>query len=235
MATHLYLAMTAAEYWSAPSLPSRAAWMACHFCPYSLGLSNLPEELSPGSMLILSDIIPIHGHDPKVITRQLEDCIRKTNCTGILLDFQRYPCRETEILADTLIQALDCLTVVSAPFAAGKSCPVFLPPCPPHIPLQDHLAPWNGREIWLEVAYSPIQLLLSASGTTVSSLSESDQDGFSDESLHCHYRAQVAENYVRFQLWRTDEDLKLLMEEGSAMGIRGYAGLYQELTAFRCP
>ena len=42
MAIRQYLAMTAAEMTQAGSLPRHAAWMACHFSPYSTGLTNLP-------------------------------------------------------------------------------------------------------------------------------------------------------------------------------------------------
>ena len=50
----LNLAMTAAELGAAP-LPSHPAWMACHFSPYSTGLTNLPPKLPQDSLLILND------------------------------------------------------------------------------------------------------------------------------------------------------------------------------------
>lgn len=234
MATNLYLAMTAAEYHETPSLPSRIAWMACHFSPYAVGLSNVPSELPPDSLLILSDVIPIHGHDPQVIARQLEACMQENGGTGLLLDFQRYPCCETEALAEALIQALPCPVALAEPFAADKSCPIFLPPCPPHIPLKEYLLPWDGREIWLEAAFSPTQLQLTASGTIVTSNSGSvpEHTVFSDDRLHCHYCSQVQSAQATFQLWRTKADLEALLDEGSALGITRFVGLYQELHGF---
>lgn len=235
MATPLYLAMTAAEYYAAPSLPPQISWMACHFSPYSLGLSNLPEGLPAGSTLMLSDIIPIHGHDPSLIARQLEECLTENECNGLLLDFQRFPCRETEVLADTLIQTLPAPVVLSEQFASDRNCPVLLSPCPPHIPLQEHLAPWKGRAIWMETSFCPTQLVLTPSGTKVSSLSNIPSEGsiFSDEPLHCHYCIQVTGNSAVFQLWRTSKDLEALMTEGGSLGVHGFVGLYQELIPFR--
>ena len=71
MAMARYLAMTAAEMMGGAPLPGKTAWMACHFSPYSTGLCNLPAALPPGSLLILNDRTPIHGHDPERICREL--------------------------------------------------------------------------------------------------------------------------------------------------------------------
>ena len=234
MATSLYLAMTAAEYYAAPSLPPQIAWMACHFSPYGSGLSNVPEALPPQSLLILSDIIPIRGHDPQVIAGQLEECIRTQGCSGLLLDFQRHPCSETAALTDVLTQVISCPVAVSEPFALGRNCPVFLPPCPPHIPLKEFIAPWEAQEVWLETACSPTQLSLTASGAMVSPLSGCIPDGsvFSDKQLNCHYLTQLTGEQAIFQLWRNTADLEALLEEGSGLGITRFVGLYQELHSF---
>ena len=47
MAITPFLAMTAAEFRKKEDLPDKIAWMACHFSPYGLGLSNLPQRLPP--------------------------------------------------------------------------------------------------------------------------------------------------------------------------------------------
>ena len=47
MAIRPFLAMTAAEIRGTETLPPKTAWMACHFSPYSTGLSNLPKDLPP--------------------------------------------------------------------------------------------------------------------------------------------------------------------------------------------
>ena len=54
MALPLYLAQTALEM-GGNSLPGRLAYMACHFSPGGQGLSNVPELLPSGAILILDD------------------------------------------------------------------------------------------------------------------------------------------------------------------------------------
>ena len=72
MALTLYLAMTAAELQNCRQIPEHIAWMACHFSPYSSGISNVPVQLPAGSVLILNDRIPPQGHDPELVARQLQ-------------------------------------------------------------------------------------------------------------------------------------------------------------------
>ena len=71
MAIAPFLAMTGAEMRNNSFLPEKIAWMACHFSPYGLGLSNLPRSLPPGSLLMVDDITPIGKHDPSIILDQL--------------------------------------------------------------------------------------------------------------------------------------------------------------------
>ena len=89
MAIAPFLAMTAAEICACPVLPPKIAWMACHFSPYGLGLSNLPKTLPPGSLLMVDDITPPHKHDPALIGKQLHSCVEALQCSAVLLDFQR--------------------------------------------------------------------------------------------------------------------------------------------------
>ena len=106
MAIRPFLAMTAAEIRGTETLPPKTAWMACHFSPYSTGLSNLPKALPPGSMVILDDITPIHGHDSETIADQLHPRLDALKCSGVLLDFQRPGYEEAELLAGRLSEAL---------------------------------------------------------------------------------------------------------------------------------
>lgn len=108
MAIRPFLAMTAAEIRGTETLPPKTAWMACHFSPYSTGLSNLPKALPPGSMVILDDITPIHGHDSETIAAQLRPRLDALECSGVLLDFQRPGYEEAELLAGRLSEALPC-------------------------------------------------------------------------------------------------------------------------------
>ena len=231
MAIRRYLAMTAAEMRTISVFPGEIAWMACHFSPYCLGISNLPRTLPPGSLLILDDITPIHGHDPQQIAGQLRERIDALRCSGLLLDFQRPDYEEAAALAKFLTQALPCPVAVSELYAADADCPVFLPPVPPSVPLEEYISPWKGREIWLEMALGGEVITLTPGGasTTPLPLEESCAGGHGDEVLHCHYHIAVEEEQARFTLFRTQDDLKKLLEEAEELGITNAVGLFQEL------
>ena len=226
-----FLAMTAAEMRLSSCLPSKTAWMACHFSPYGLGLSNLPKDLPPDSLLILDDMTPPCGHDPVLIAAQLHACVEAFQCRGVLLDFQRSSSGETKALTSYLAQALPCSTVVSECYAGEVDSPVFLPPVPPSVPLEAHLLPWKGREIWLELGLEGEILTLTEQGCEVISLPcpDFEVEGFSDDKLHCHYTIETTEKSARFTLWRTRNDLEELLAEAEALGVVGAVGLYQEL------
>ena len=226
--------MTAAEIRSAPTLPSAMAWMACHFSPYGLGLSNLPKDLPPGSLLMVDDITPPCGHDPVLITEQLSVCVEVLHCHGVLLDFQRKDMMEVQALAKHLTHCLPCPAVVSEPYANDLDCAVFLPPAPPSVPLEEYLLPWKEREIWLELGLEGEILTLTEQGCEAAPLPYPDpsREGFSDQKLHCHYTIESDEKAARFTLWRTMNDLEELLVEAEALGVVGAVGLYQELGRF---
>ena len=73
-----YLAMTAGEMSGSEFFSFPVAWMACHFSPYGTGITNRPRALPPGSMLILNDRMPVCGHDPERVARQLEETAQRT-------------------------------------------------------------------------------------------------------------------------------------------------------------
>ena len=231
MAIRPFLAMTAAEIRGTETLPPKTAWMACHFSPYSTGLSNLPKILPPGSMVILDDITPIHGHDPEAIAARLRPRLEEMVCSGVLLDFQRPEYEEAGILAERLSEALPCPVGVSALYGRTLSCQVFLPPVPPDVSLADYLAPWQGREIWLELALDGEIITLTPAGATTSPLPPAAQlsSGHRDEKLHCHYQIHTDADSARFTLFRTPEDLDALLTEGETLGVTRAVGLYQEL------
>ena len=226
-----FLAMTAAEMRICSRFPEKIAWMACHFSPYGLGLSNLPKELPPGSLLIVDDITPPHGHDPVLITKQLTKCAESLQCCGILLDFQRQGCEETQAIAKYLTAALPCPTAVSECYAQELDCSIFLPPLPPSVALQAYLTPWKNREVWLELGADGEKITLTEKGAESSILPYSGLEiaGFNDEQLHCHYKIETNENAASFTLWRTKKDFEQLLEEAKTLGVINTVGLYQEI------
>ena len=225
-----FLAMTAAEIRANPDFSSPLGWMACHFSPYGTGLSNLPDALPEGSLLILNDRTPWLGHDPEHIAAQLEACLAALSCRGLLLDFQRPGVPEVAKLSDLLFRRLGFPVGVSEPYAAELDCPVFLPPVPPHRTVEDYLAPWQGREIWLELALDAEEILVTPEGTSILPLPFSEsEEGHREENLHCRYTLQLSEDSARFTLRRTREDLDALLEEAEKYGVTTSVGLWQEL------
>lgn len=233
MAIARYFAMTAAEIRANGPLPSELAWMACHFSPYGTGLSSLPKALPPGAMLILNDRTPIHGHDAQRIARLLAERMEALQCRCLLLDFQRPGEAETAALVKQLTDSLPCPVAVSSLYAAGLDCPVFLPPLPPDTALATHLAPWQGRELWLDITLEGAALTLTEKGACAIPLPHpfSLADGRREEALHCHYRIDLTDSGAKFTLWRTVADLEELLEEAERLGITTAVGLYQEFHA----
>lgn len=227
MAITRYLAMTAAEMRNISQFPEKIAWMACHFSPYSTGISNLPQTLPAGSLLILNDIIPFHGHDPQRIAHQLADCLERHNCAGVLLDFQRGNTPELEDLAAHLGKELP----FPVAYPASQSGPVFVPIPPCSVPLQEYVAPWKGRDIWLEVGLSGQRLRLTTQGCEIEVLSYLDipPQGHIEQTLHCHYHIRCLEDEIHFLLWRTRDDLNDLLEEAERLGVQTVVGLWQEI------
>lgn len=228
MALPLYLAMTSAEMAGNP-LPPRLGCMVCHFSPGGNGLSGLPEELPPGAMLVLDDCTPMDGHDPQRILKQLSSALEHCQCESLLLDFQRPGIPGQRELANILTSSLPCPVGVSELYAEGLSCPVFLPPVPPDKLLAEYVAPWKGREIWLEAALDGIALKLTESGCTVSPLPDFPEAGLPDKKLHCHYTSETTSDSATFRLWRTPEDLNVLLKEAENHGATRAVGLWQEL------
>lgn len=230
MGLPLYLAMTAAEMEHASSLPQNLAYMACHFSPYSTGLSNLPRQLPPDSMLTVNDRTPICGHDPQRIAEQINLVLEERKCASVLLDFQRPDIPDVKALAAFLAKELPCPVAVSHHYASGLSCPVFLPPIPPDTPLKIYVQPWEGREIWLEAALEGAAFTVTKDGCEISPLSDAPpEDCFFDNMLHCHYHMEANDDRALFHLFRTRDDLSALLEEAHSLGVTRAVGLYQEL------
>lgn len=230
MAFPLYLAMTAAEIAGCAQLPGRVAWMACHFSPYGTGLCNRPTVLPAGSMVILNDRTPIHGHDPDLIAAQLADIEAALRPSCFLLDFQRPDCPETAAVAKAVTEAVSCPVGISDLYAKALACPVFLPPVPPHCLPHEYLFPWQGREVWLELDHGCEQITLTESGPQFDYLQKLDETDcpHADPELHCHYKTQLADDRIILSLCRTAADRQALMEAAFSLGVTQAVGLYQE-------
>jgi len=230
MATEVYLAMTAADFCTGAPVSVRTGWLDCHFSPEERGLAGIPPALPAGSLLVLTDRLPIDGHDPLRIAGQLDQALAALDCRGLLLDFQRPGVQEAAELAAYLVCVLSCPVAVSEPYAPGLDCPVFLSPCPHHTHLKEHIAPWAGREVWLDLAVDGEVITLTPKGADISPLSLGNipEGGHREESLHCHYAIETGADFARFTLWRTREDAQALAREAEGLGVRTLVGLWRE-------
>ena len=225
----VYLAMTAAEFRSVEKLPERCAWMACHFSPYGTGLTNLPSDLPEGSLLILNDRTPVHGHDPMRIRETLEQLIDQYKCSGLLLDFQRPECKESQLIIQELLR-LPCPVCVAVPYGDDLDCPIFLPPVPLHLTPEEYLKPWSNREIWLDAALDSQIWMITESGSilTPPESKEIPECPHFDDELLCHYRIDTAPERATLTLQRTYDDLNKLLDEAQKYGVTRAVGLWQE-------
>lgn len=231
MGLPLYLAITAPELSTAEVLPKHLAYMACVLSPYSTGLSNYPQSLPEGAVLILNDSTPAGGHDPKLIGGQTAEISRQFGCSGILLDFQRPDNALTFQIAEEILSSVSYPVAVSEDYARELDCPVFLSAPPADCRLDRWLSPWKDREIWLEAALDARTVTLDKTGSWVHPANPCDPDLLPHRSqqLHCHYKTEVASVQVHFTLQRTKEDLKAQLQEAESLGVTMAVGLYQEL------
>lgn len=230
----LNLAMTPSEIAYAQTLPADLAWMACHFSPDGTGVTDLPADLPKGALLILDDSIPCISHSITVITDALKAVISKTQCCGLLLDFQRPKSRASNAVVTALADALPCPVAVTPEYAEGVACPVFLPPAPLHIPLTKYLHPWKNREIWLEAALWKESITVKKDGTTfqIDNNPADCANYFHHQKLCCRYTTQTSENHIIFHLIDTPETLKQKLRLAQSLGVTRAVGLYQELGTF---
>ena len=233
MAIAPFLAVTAAEMREDPVFPSKTAWLGCQFSSWNPGLCNFPKALPPESLLILTDQFPFENHDPELILHQLQDQLIRLSCCALLLDFQKPEIDALASLIELLAEALPCPVIVSACYGQGLECPVFLPPVPPSVSLNDWLSPWLGREIWLELALDGEFITITDRGSDITPLPYGwDGDGFSDNLLNCHYRIQQNADAVTVTLWRTRADLTALIDQAEALGVSAFVGWNRELHSF---
>ena len=225
-----YLAMTAAEI-SAFRPAGPIAYMACQFSPYTEGLTNIPDCLPSGSILILNDRMPCQGHCPDLAAGQLADAAARLECESVLLDFQRAPEPESLSIVERILESFPCPVAVTEGFAAILSCPVFLSPAPLHLGLEQHIKPWTGREIWLEAALCQETMSVTAHGSKVTPIFPTEQlsGGFYDEALRCCYRTKMTEDMIEFTLYDTPESLDKKLELAAQLGVSRAVGLWQEL------
>ena len=227
MFSHVFLAVTGREM--EEYNPKRTAYLSCHFSPYGKGLSNLPNTLPPGSLLILDDSMPPEQHDPEIIYEELTGFIQQFSPKGILLDFQNKPTEKAKAMAAFLTQRLPCPVAATPAYAKELDCPVFLPPPPANRQLKDYLAPWQKQGIYLEIAPEALTITVTEKGSIVAQIPPVYNLPLRNSRLHCHYNVSVFPDKAVFTLSRNKEDLQALIREAEKLGVHATVGLYWEL------
>ena len=151
------------------------------------------------------------------------------NHSKILLDFQHPENPENHrIIAE--LERLGLPYCATGIYAAQYGCAVLLPPVPPTRSLSDHISPWKGRELWLEIALDGQHITLTKDGCTEQYIPHAQHrhGAHNDEKLHCRYFVHTTENAAEFTLWRSKEDIADLLKEAESLGVRLAVGLWQE-------
>ena len=226
MFSQVFLAVTAKELETIR--PKRTAYMACHFSPGGSGLSNMPQSLPKGSILLLDDSMPVQGHDPNAVAAQLNELVDRFSLQAVLLDFQRPPTQELQEMVSAILENCRCKAAVT-PAYAKEGFAVFLPPPPPSKALADHLKPWSERGIFLELAAEDLEITVTKAGSRFSYIPAASSLPLADDRLHCHYGVTVFPGKAVFTLSRSREDLAALAKEAEELGVIATIGLYQEL------
>lgn len=224
MFSQVFLAVTGKE--TETARPERTAYMACHFSPGGVGLSNTPGSLPPGSILLLDDSMPVQGHNPESVVAQLNELVERFSVWAVLLDFQRPPTEEAKAMSAAILRGC-CCTVATTPAYVINGFPVFLPPPPVNKSLKEYLKPWD--KVFLELATEGLEITVTKDGRQFSSAYPTAPLPLQDDRLHCHYGVTVSPGKAVFTLNRTREDLAALAHEAKILGILGLVGLYQEL------
>lgn len=229
-----YLALTGAEFANIRPLPKKIAWMACHFSCYATGLSNLPKTLPRGSVIIVNDRTPPDRHDPQRILEQLQALSEVCKPDGFLLDLQRSGIRLNQQIAQLLTEQLPCPVGVTAEYAVDLCCPVFLEPPPLHVPLEEYIASWKGRDIWLELAMETAKYTVTAQDCQIEPEENEPlpEPFFTEDSLFCRYHTELLEDKAVFTLQRTQKELEALLLSPS--DITCAIGLWQQLGSAFC-
>lgn len=228
MFSDVFLAQTSGEMGQLPD--AKKAYMACHFSPYGKGLSNLPEQLPIGSILLLDDSMSPNGHDPQIVEQELKEIINRWDIAAVLLDFQGEIQQENIGIARHLKDALPCPVAVTEGYAKGLRCPVFLSPTPVNMAVKDHIAPWLQQGVYLEIAPMATRITVTENDSTSLTIHSNEELPLTDDRLHCHYKVEVFPDKAVFTLRRTKEDLVALSKEAKQLGVLGTVGLYQELS-----
>lgn len=225
----IYLAATEAELRHMAFNQGPVAYMACQFSPSGSGISGLPSSLPAGSMLMLTDEFPVQDHDPARVARELLQTASDLSCSRILLDFQRDNEPKTVQVASAILKDATIPVGISQQYARHFQCPVLVCPSPLWTPLTEHLAAWQGREIWLEAVLEDATVTLTQEGSFYHTDSNGKDTPFYSDRLCLSYTGEQDGHTLHFHLHRGKSELDKLLKEASRLEVTTAIGLYQQL------
>lgn len=228
MDIYCYPALSDDELKNARIVPDIYCRMGCHFI--SGGLTALPENLPRNSLLMIDDRIPLEKCNIAEVKNKLDRLTEEFRLAGILLDFQRSGSAESQALSIFLSKHMTVPVAVTEHYAQATSGPVFVCMPPAHQTIISSLEQWRGREIWLELATDRKTVIIDTEGCRVT---ESGDQAVITPSYcgkrYSHYKIDFQGRAARFTFNRGIEDLKKIICDKKALGIKHTVGLYQEL------
>ena len=224
MALPVYLALTGAEFRLLPRKPAHLAWMGVSFAENGT-LGGFPEVFPPGGILTVNDAAPLPEKCPPEATIALQQWVERFRPSAVLMDMQRSGAAPEVLKA--LSEGLPCPVAVSAPYAHVLSGPVLLPPVPLYRDPEKFLAPWAGREIWLEISPLGQMVRLTKTGREIRFAPVAPaQAEFPGPCSR--YSIRKGSDSIEFRFWRTKEDTVALFSAAESHGVTKLFGLYSE-------
>ena len=222
----LFLAMTTGEMERCTKLPSHIAYFACQLSSRNPGLSNLPAQLPPKSMLIITDQIPISHHDPQKILHQVGQLVEQFSPVGILLDF----CRQGGEGVVGALANLSCPVGVSQQYAHLTTGPVFLSPAPLCRPLERIVKPWQGRIIWLDTPVCNQTVTVTPEGAAISEFYPYSplKSSVLHQNLGIQYTISQENEQITYTLSRSPNNLTPWIIHAQKHGIEHQFCFYRE-------
>ena len=224
MALPVYLALTGAEFRLLPRKPAHLAWMGVSFTENGT-LGGFPEVFPLGGILTVNDASPLPEKCPPEAIEILQQWVERFRPSAVLMDMQRSGAAPEVLKA--LASSLPCPVAVSAPYAHVLSGPVLLPPVPLYRDPEKFLAPWAGREIWLEISPLGQIVRLTKKGREICFAPVSPVQ----KEFPCpcsRYTIRKGPDSIEFRFWRTKEDTAALFATAEKHGVTKLFGLYLE-------
>lgn len=205
-----------------PSAPV-AVLLCC--APFSPGLLIGPSRLPKGSVAVFTDRVTPTFHQSGRIAGELKALMKTLHSPALILDWTG----ELSPWLEELLKQLCGVQLVLPPHLAGKEDSAVLVPSVVEKSLEDLLAPWNGRQIWLDMVSSAAQLTLTRNGCEVVPWQASIREGdLYDETLCCQYRVETAQEEARFYLYETQQTRMKKLEKARSLGVAGAIGLWKD-------